>query len=479
MPEITDLTAVETAEAIRAGRTTSESVVAAHLERIRRLNERLNALVLVDHRGALAAARDRDASLATSRSPGPLHGVPVTVKDCFATAGLRTTAGSRQFADHVPERDATVVARLRAAGAVVLGKTNLPRLAMDLQTENRLFGLTCNPWDTARTPGGSTGGGAAAVAARMSPMELGSDVGGSIRQPAHFCGLYGLKPTEGRVPTTGYLPAWLPGYKTERCMETPSVLARSPADLRVALEVLAGPDGLDIDVPPVPIAPATARDPADLRLLYADEFGDVPVAAEVRAVLDRAVERLAAAGCVVERADASGFDFADAWRVWAELLAVLTRAWQPPAEKRKLLELRGTDDPFLLHLVRAAETDAAGVFETLGRRDAVVAGLEQYLDGCAGLLCPAACTVAFGHRDWTEGMEVDGTVFPYWQAGTAYTAPFSVSGQPVVVIPAGISAESLPVGLQLVGKRWSEPELLAVAEAVAAVLGPPEAPPDV
>ena len=224
----------------------------AHLTRIARYNPALNAIVTHNEENARAGAREADAALARGEVWGPLHGVPVTIKDSFATAGLRTTSGFPPLTNHIPDSDATAVARLRAAGAIVLGKTNLPLLVHGFQSDNPIFGRTNNPWDHARTPGSSTGGGAAAIAAGLSPLELGSDYGGSVRIPAHFCGIYSLKPTNNRIPLTGHIPE-LPGRRSVRHVATPGPLARCVQDLVLALQVMAGPDPYHPDVPPLPL----------------------------------------------------------------------------------------------------------------------------------------------------------------------------------------------------------------------------------
>ncbi len=231
--------ATRIAGAIRSRQVSALAVVEMFQARIARLNPAINAIVTLNDR-ARERARDADRALAAGESWGPLHGVPVVIKDCFETAGIRTTAGFPPLAEYVPEEDAVVVARLLAAGAIILGKTNVPTLAMGIRTHNPIFGVTRNPYDLERTPGGSTGGGAAAVAAGLAPLDVGSDNGGSIRIPAHFSGLYGLKLTEGRVSDRGHIPV-LPGFPPSiRHLKSVGTLARSVDDLELALKVLVG-----------------------------------------------------------------------------------------------------------------------------------------------------------------------------------------------------------------------------------------------
>jgi amidase len=243
--------ALEVAARIRNREVSVVEVVRAQLERIEALNPAVNAVVTLDAR-ALEAAASADAALARGDDVGPLHGVPFTLKDSHETRGLRTTVGFPALADHVPDTDGTVAARLRAAGAVLLGKTNVPPLLLSAQTVNPIFGRTSNPHDLTRTAGGSSGGSAAAVAAGLACFDVGSDLSGSIRIPSAFCGVFGLKPTVGRIPVTGQIPP-LPGMpRPDRIQGTAGPIARSAADLGALMCVLSGPDGVDLEVPPVP-----------------------------------------------------------------------------------------------------------------------------------------------------------------------------------------------------------------------------------
>jgi amidase len=242
MREVAFRSAVELAAAIRRKEVSSRELVEHYLARIERFNPPINAVVTLDADRVRARADAADAALARGDLAGPLHGVPMTIKDSIETAGMRTTAGAEIYAKHVPKHDAPAVARLIAAGAVIMGKTNTPRFAMDVQSYNSLFGTTNNPWDLTRTPGGSSGGAAAALAAGLTALELGSDIGGSIRTPAHFCGVYGHKPTHGIVPTRGHIPG-PPGTLSEPDIAVLGPLARHAEDLALAMDVVAGPDG--------------------------------------------------------------------------------------------------------------------------------------------------------------------------------------------------------------------------------------------
>ncbi|MBV8452989.1 MAG: amidase, partial [Deltaproteobacteria bacterium] len=234
MKEIIFATAQELAASIRERRISATEVMEAHLAQIAQHNPALNAIVTIDAERALSRAKEADTVLARGEVWGPLHGVPVTIKDAIETAGLRTTGGFPPLADHIPSADASVVSRVRAAGAIIVGKTNVPVLSADYRADNPIFGRTNNPWDLERTPGGSTGGGSAALAAGLSPLEIGSDLAGSLRNPAHYCGVFALKPTEHRVPLTGHIPEPPKILRGVRHMQTIGPLARSIEDLSLA-----------------------------------------------------------------------------------------------------------------------------------------------------------------------------------------------------------------------------------------------------
>jgi amidase len=289
--------ATECARAIRTRDVSSRELLDLLLERVDRLDGPINAVVTVDADAARARADDADRATAAGTSWGPLHGVPMTVKDVWETEGMRTTSGAPELADHVPATDALAVARLRAAGAVVFGKTNTPLYAGDIQTSNEVFGRTGNPWDVGRTPGGSSGGAAAAVAAGLTPLELGSDIGGSIRMPSHLCGTFGLKPTWGVVPSRGHIP----GGPIETDVNQGGPMARSVRDLELGLDVLAGPVPEDatawhLELP----RPERPVDVAGLRIDVVLDDPDFPVSAEVRDLLRAGADRLLDAGARVE-----------------------------------------------------------------------------------------------------------------------------------------------------------------------------------
>jgi aspartyl-tRNA(Asn)/glutamyl-tRNA(Gln) amidotransferase subunit A len=461
--DIAYLGVVDLARRIRERELSPVEVLAAVRERAEAINPSLNALV-TPMPDAEERARAAEAAVLSGEELGPLHGVPFTIKDSFDTAGVRTTRGSRLFADHVPDEDAEVVRRLVAAGAVPLAKTNLPDFVLWWETDNLVFGRTVNPWSPERTAGGSSGGEAAAIAAGLSPLGIGSDLGGSIRLPAHYCGVAGLKPTHGRVPGTGHWPDTLLRFLHV------GFLARSSADIALALSVTAGPDGRDPYCPPLP--PPAPLDGSPLRPLrvglVVDAFG--PVDPEVRGVVARAGEALSSLGCAVGQADVPALSRHD-WNTTTMTLyggggrlyfeGVIAGRWDElhPALRRRL----SADPPSLESYV--ASEDAV---EEL-RLDLPQAFAEHDL-----LLCPTVPIAAHGH-DAAE-VVIDGESYPPRTTMRA-TIPWDVSGSPALTVPFGWSAEGLPIGAQLVGRHFEDRRVLEAGAALEQVRGELRRPP--
>jgi amidase len=473
MADLIFRTACELTRMIRDREASAEEVLEAHLRQIATCNQPLNAIVTLDEEGARRRAREADEALARGDVWGPLHGVPLTIKDCFETAGIRTTSGFSPLRAHVPTEDATVVTRLRAAGAIVMGKTNLALLATDWQTNNPVFGRTTNPWDEARTCGGSSGGSAAAVAAGLTPLDVGSDLGGSIRVPAHFCGIYGLKPTEHRVPSTGHIPDWhIPGMTSRgsvRHMGVYGPLARSIADLRLCLSVLAGPDGRQSEVRPMPVATESASPPVqELRIAWTDQFGDAAVSADTRTTLERLAATLEHNGARVERIEPQ-LDFGSLWRTWGEISGAEVGG-PMPFLLRNLMRLQfllmRDRSPIRAGMLRGVRLTMRELTRALACRDELMRSIDDLLERFDALLCPVTHTPAFTHRKPGRPIEVDGRQISYFIAVGGHTTPFNLSGHPVVVLPAGWSKEGLPIGVQVVGQRWKDEQLLAIAASL-------------
>jgi amidase len=428
---------------LRRRRLSAVDALEAHLERIARLNPALNAVVSLDAARARAAAAEAAAALRRGEVRGPLHGVPMTLKDGYDVAGLRTTMGTGEL-DRIAEEDATVAARLRAAGAVLIGHTNVAAgLADFLQSANPVFGRTNNPWDKGRTAGGSSGGAAAAVATGMTPLEVGSDLAGSVRLPAHFCGVYGLKTTEHRVPLTGFFRTPGGGPRPVRIMSSPGPLARDLDDLRLALAVVAGPDGQDGDVPPVPLGPRPRRRLRELRLAVAPALPGAPVAGDVRQRVERVAAGAADGGARVDgRLPDVDWDSLDG--LFADLLSATTGAFDPQSG------------------LRPEQRTLAWYLAALDRRDRASGTWEAYFEDVDALILPTALTSAFTHREIGAPVDVDGEAVSYWAYGRL-VAFCDLTGLPGLAVPAGLGDDGLPIGIQVVGPRWSESRLLEIA----------------
>jgi amidase len=431
---------------VRSGHVSVVELLEAQLARIERLQPALNAIATLDAGGARLAARAADKALVRGDPVGPLHGIALTIKDSHAVAGVRSTIGVAAAGDRVPAEDGTVAARLRAAGAIILGKTNLASWLYDIQTVSELFGRTNNPWELGRTVGGSSGGSAAAVAAGLSVADVGSDCGGSVRIPASFCGVVGFKPTEGRIPETGH--QWTGRPRSHWYMESIGPLARSVEDVERLFSILAGPDGSDWTIPPVPLSlrrPAALR---GLRVAICDALPGQPVQAEVRAAVRRVGEILSAEGAIVEPA-----------------LPVVD--WDAQAALRSRL-FRFADQAVVADGGGAG--DVTEFFESLDQRSRFVRAWTSFFETWDVLLLPSTNRTAFTHRPNHEPQEIDGALVAYWTP-ERHTQPANLTGGPAISLPAGLDADGLPIGVQLVGDRWQDERLLAIARSVEPIAG--------
>ncbi|TAN68117.1 MAG: amidase [Methylobacter sp.] len=472
------------AQSIREGAVKTTQAVQACLDRIDRHNPAINAIVTLNKEAALNAARVADIRVRQGGDLPPLFGVPISVKDAFETQGIKTTGSHPSLKDFVPTKDATVVARLKETGAIVLGKTNLPQLAADIQCWSPLFGRTNNPWNPALTSGGSSGGSAAAVAMGFSFLDIGSDLAGSIRIPAAYCGVAGLKATENRVPRTGHIPH-LPGAeRSVRHLLSFGVLARCVDDLRLGFDSIAGPDGIDTEVPFVPMTTAKLMKTGPLRVAWWDDFGGLPICSRTRTGLDRAVQQLTQAGMNVERCCPDGFDFEAAWYAYG-IIAGAEVGLGLPAMERLPLAMIGRFLPKSQALIRSFSAGLRFDFrqynEALNIRERLIFQLEQFLDQWDVWLCPVTPSVAFPHQRPNRfgkppAIMVDGHRLSYLEGTISMAAPFSLTGSPVTTLPVGV-VNGLPVGVQLVGQRWCDEALLDNCLAIEAVTGGFQAPP--
>jgi len=478
------LSATELAAAIQRREVSSREALDHLVARVDRLDGSVHAVVTRDLDAARTAADVADAATAAGRSFGPLHGVPMTVKDSFMTAGMRTTSGAPELGDFVPDHDAAPVAALRAAGAVIYGKTNLPIYAGDMQSYNELFPTTTNPYDASRTPGGSSGGSAAALAAGFTPLELGSDIGGSIRFPAHMSGVMGHKPTYGIVPAHGQIPG-PPGTLSLADLAVAGPMARTVEDLRVGLAVMAGPNRWDapgwrLELPaPARGGPGGRVEPSRLRLSLWIDDPACPVDAEVRELLEGAGRALADAGATVD-ADARPAFSLD--KVAATFRGLLNAA-NSGGHSRSSIERFAADD---------REGPMGELHRDLGMRHRHWLSLNErrqqlrlrweefFANGWDALLCPVMPRVAIEHDHSTpiasRRVVSGGAERPYLEL-LGWSAPAGACLLPATVVPVGLTSAGLPVGVQIIGPYLGDLTTLAVAEVVSELVGPLPHPP--
>lgn len=458
MGDLTFLSAVAMAQQIREKNISPRELAEAHLAKIERLNPQLNAFVHVDAEQVRKEARTAEVAVMCGAPLGPLHGVPISIKSSLDVAGLRCESGTRLRRGYVPTEDAPLVARLRNAGAIVLGVTNTPELLMAWETDNLLYGRTNSPWDLERTPGGSSGGEAAAIAAGMSAGGVGSDGGGSIRVPAHFSGICGLKPTPGRVPSTGHFP---PSGGPFSLIGVVGPMARTMADVKALFAVMQGPDDGDACAAPVHLRWPTDDEARKLRVGYFEDDGRTPVTREIRLAVQTAANALRAAGFQVEPFRPTGLN--EARELWKKFFVIAGGMLIRPMFRGRPHDLSPTLSQFLDW--SAAEPPLTG--ETLLQawidRDTLRAQFLAQMRDYPILLCPAAAITAFRHgeRNWT----IDGKRISYLDAWS-YTEWFNLLGNPAAVVPVSRSAQGLPIGVQLVGRPWGEEQVLTVATAL-------------
>lgn len=445
--------ATDQAHAIREREISSRELLELYLDRVERIDPPLNAVVTLAAERAREEADAADARTAAGGELPPLHGLPITIKDAIETAGIRSTGGAVELRDHVPTHDAPAVARLREAGAIVFGKTNLPRWSGDVQSFNELFGTTNNPWDVTRVPGGSSGGPAVAVAAGLTSFELGTDIGGSVRIPSHCCGTFGLKPSYGVVPQRGYLDS-VGGGTTDADINVFGPMARSADDLELLMSVLAGPEPARAIAWRLDLPPATATSLSGLRLGVWLDDPENPGERAMLDVLHAAVDRVADAGAKVTEVRPP-VDPARQFELFRALIGAAVSVSSPENAEA----MAGSHYAWLLHDRERAALQATWA-----------SWFEEY----DALLTPVLCTTAFPHDQegnfLTRQLVVDGEAREY-MAVTWWTGMFGVLGLPVAVPPVGRTAAGLPVGMQVVTPFLHDREAVRIAGLIADVAG--------
>lgn len=468
--ELTFASLTQAAEAVREGRVTSLELTEHMVQRIERFNPALNAIVTFTKAEAITRAKEADEALARGEIWGPLHGVPVTIKDCFEVAGVRTTAGATRFKDNIPQEDATAVARLKDAGAVILGKTNVPPYAGDWQTFNEIFGTTNNPWNLELTPGGSTGGGAASVAAGLSYLSLGSDIGGSIRVPSIFCGLYGHKPTLNLLPYRGHIPR-----KQTPILTVAGPIARSPEDLKLALEVMGGPEPEEAIAYNWSLPPARRRSLSEYRLGYVLDHPFCPLSVEVRDAVQGAIEKLEGKVSSLVEGWPPGVDPVRQYTAYRFFHGSFYASFLKDEEFDGLRERAKNQDGNREAFMALAWTAPQKVYQkALAERVKARAAWQRYFEAYDAFILPASFTTAFPHDhslpqyqrkiSTPEGPRNYEDLY-FWITFATY------NGLPATVAPIGTSSSNLPIGIQIIGPYLEDATPIDVAARTRELFG--------
>ncbi len=462
MDEIIYASATQLARDIRHRKVSSQEVIEAHLRRIEEVNPKLNAMVQLTADSATAQAKKADEALAKGEVVGPLHGVPFTVKDSIENAGVITSGGTTGRAEYVAEKDATVSARMKEAGAILLGHTNVPEFVMAYESANLVYGQTNNPYDLSRTPGGSSGGESALIASGGSPLGLGSDSGGSIRLPAHFAGIAGIKPTSGRVPRTGHYPRFN-GLQDSTFQIGP--MARFVEDLALSLPIISGPDWVDQAIVPMPLGDPGDVDLTSLRVAFHTDNGIIAPTDDIDRVVRECAKALSDAGIRVEETRPNGIEGAND-------VAERIGSADGGAELRLELEKAGTAEPspFISHIFERGAgkaVDAAGLAAALSAWDDFRSSMLSTMETYDAILCPTNAFPAIAH-----GTSIDEDV----STSFSYTMTHNLTGWPGAVVRAGETADGLPIGVQVVGRPWREDVALALAAHIEGVTGGWQAP---
>ncbi len=473
--------ATDALDAIREKRVSSIELITETFARIQAYNPKINAFVTLLEEQAMERAREADAVLAKGDSWGPLHGLPILVKDSYQTAGVKTTCGSELLATFVPLKNAVAVERLLEAGAIMVGKTNLPEFAGDMQTFNKLAGTTNNPWNLERTPGGSTGGGAAALAAGIGFLEIGSDIGGSIRTPAHFCGIYGLKPSLNVVPLDGHIPP--PPGQVDAFVELPvsGPLAQSAKDLQLELEIIGGPTKLEAKAYSWRLPAPRHKRLRDYRIGFVLDDPFCPVTPDVRTVLENAIVSLRSAGATLIEGWPTGVTPDKSYEVYMKLLAATFSVAQTKDELDHLASLPKDHLAFEDGKLWEEGSTFSHVdwLKVAPERIRQRQRWQSYFKDVDAFLMPTAFTTAIAHDHSMPQLdrEIDTS-----QGARAYTDLLAwihfatLTGNPAVVAPVGLAADGLPVGIQIIGPYLEDATPIHLAELMETLTGGFQAP---
>ena len=473
----------EILEKIKQGEVSSLEVLESFLAQVEKVNPKINAIVALDIERAKEKAKEADNKISLKSKLGPLHGLPMTIKDAFEVEGIVSTGGNPAWKDNIPKRNAEAVQRLVDAGAIIFGKTNVPFLSSDLQSFNKIYGTTNNPWDLERTPGGSSGGSAAALAAGMTPLELGSDIGGSIRVPAHFCGLYGHKPSYNIISEVGHMPPPPGSILTGNGLSVAGPLARSPEDLEIALDVLVAAQEQDSQAWKVKLPKARTKKIKELKIAV---WPDEPYAEaddEITSLIKDTAEDLRHAGAKVETVDLP-ISFKEIDKIYSLLLNPLMLAGSPKETFETLAKLNESLDPNdvseLAKVARGSVLKHADWVLVNAIRQNMRQKWREFFNKFDVILCPTCITPAFKHNHnpvHERKLTINGKDDEYLRA-TLWAGPAVSAGLPSTNVPIGMSSNNLPISMQITGPYLEDKTCLEVAKVVRNLRGGFKIPPN-
>ena len=468
---------------IKQKEVSAQEVLESFLKQVEAVNPKINAIVALDIERALEKAKQADKKTASKSKLGSLHGLPMTIKDAFEVEGIVSTGGNPAWQDNIPKRNAEAVQRLIDAGAIIFGKTNVPFLSSDLQSFNKIYGTTNNPWDLERTPGGSSGGSAAALASGMTPLELGSDIGGSIRVPAHFCGLFGHKPSYNIISEVGHMPPPPGSVLTGNGLSVAGPLARSPEDLEIALDVLVAAQVQDSSAWKIKLPKARTQKVKELKIAVWPDEPYAEVDDEITNLINETADDLKHAGAQVETANLP-ISFEEIDKIYSQLLNPLMLAGSPQETFETLAKLSEGLDPNdtseLAKVARGSVLKYSDWVVVNAMRQNMRQKWREFFKNYDVILCPTSITPAFKHNHnpvHERKLTVNGKDDEYLRA-TLWAGPAVSAGLPSTNVPIGMSSKNLPIGMQITGPYLEDKTCIEVSKIVRDLRGGFKIPPN-
>lgn len=468
--------ATELAQLIREGKAKSTDIVKEHLEQIKKHNDKLNALITLFEEEALSTAKECDLEAEQGKFRGPLHGVPVTIKEQYWIKGKKSNTNFKMLKDFIAPEDAVIIDRIRKSGAVILGQTNVPKNLLDYQVAGDIYPEGKNPYNTDYSPGGSTGGGAAALAAGFTPLELGADFGGSIRVPANFCGLYGLKPTDKTVPAHGNIPLFKNANTFIMHMAQAGPLARTLEDVELLWKIIVGPHESDRNTPKIQWDSPKKNLLSDYKIAWTDAWPGFETSSQVSQSIKKLAEDLKSHGCNIENKIPDQTIHLESLELMASIFPYVIAQGMPWyirfIVRQQLLNgfLKGANKemPGISKAMNKSFTFNVNHYgETMLKKALITERWENFFKVYDFLICPVAYGPAYKRCKIGSKLSCEGKEMIYIKYVWPYAGSFNASGNPSVAIPLGLGSEGLPLGVQIVGPHWSEPELLNFAKQVS------------